>query len=362
MDKITARKQIKKLYFIDVMGGVMIAGASWVALLAARGFSTIEIGLFESIFHVASMTFEIPSGAVADVFGRKRVMIMASIMSIVSSLMMIFFDSFIGIAFAMVASALSYNLASGTREALAYDSLKQGGIEDEYNKFASTDMIIYQLASSVGTLMAGVALMLGYKKANAVDIVIATGAVLIGLSLADVKTELNEKEGVLARFKEVVRESGKFLKENRKARLIIMFNALLGAVAVLIIFFLQARLPQLGLKKIWLGPALFAVGLGSAVGAKATELISHIRYRMVSCISFAGVLFAFLSIFSGNMYIMMLGGFIGGFADSFIEVRSDVLLNNMIPSNQRATLMSINSFTFSVIMIILAPIFGWLFS
>lgn len=362
MDKITARKQIKKLYVIDGIGGSMIAGASWVALLASRGFSTVEIGIFESIFHIASMTFEIPSGVCADVFGRKKVMIMASVMSIVSSIMMIVFDAFWGIALAMVASALSYNLASGTREALAYDSLKQGGLEDEYNKFASNDMVIYQFASSVGTLMAGVALMLGYKKANMIDIIMAAGAVFIGLSLADVRTELNEKEGVVARFKEVATESVGFIKENRKARLIIFFNAALGAVAVLIVFFLQAKLPELGLEKIWLGPALFAIGLGCVIGAKVTEYVSYLRYRTVGVISFVGVLLAFLSIFTGNMYLMMLGGFLGGFADNFIEVRSDVVLNNMIPSNQRATLMSINSFTFSVIMIVLSPIFGWLFS
>lgn len=78
-----ARRQIRKLYLIDSLGGLMIAGASWVALLAARGFSTVEIGFAESVFHVASMIFEIPSGALADVIGRKKVMILSNIMCIV---------------------------------------------------------------------------------------------------------------------------------------------------------------------------------------------------------------------------------------------------------------------------------------
>ena len=34
---------------------------------------------------------------------------------------------------------LSYNLASGTREALAYDSLKKDGNEGAYNRFSSTE-------------------------------------------------------------------------------------------------------------------------------------------------------------------------------------------------------------------------------
>ena len=47
---------------------------------------------------------------------------------------------------------------------------------------------------------------------------------------------------------------------------------------------------------------------------------------------------------------MVFGGFIGSFSDDFLEVRTDILLNDMIPSRQRATLMSVNSFVFSMIM------------
>jgi hypothetical protein len=59
---------------------------------------------------------------------------------------------------------------------------------------------------------------------------------------------------------------------------------------------------------------------------------------------------------------MIIGGFIGAFADNFVQVRADILLNTMIPSEQRATLMSVNSFAFSVIMIVLSPLFGMMFA
>jgi len=133
--KINIKAQLGKIYAIDTFGASMLAGASWVALLAARGFSTLEIGWFESIFHVVSMICEVPSGAVSDVFGRKKSMVLAQIMSMLSAMIMIFADSFVSIAFAMGVSALSYNLASGTREALAYDSMKIAGVEKNYEGF-----------------------------------------------------------------------------------------------------------------------------------------------------------------------------------------------------------------------------------
>lgn len=111
-----------------------------------------------------------------------------------------------------------------------------------------------------------------------------------------------------------------------------LINAFIGAVSTLVLFFLQAKLPLAGLNNALLGPALFIMGLGAA--------------------------FAFCMTFTGNPYIMILSGFIGSFSDDILEVRTDVILNDMIPSKQRATLISVNSFTFSLVMIVMSTVMG----
>ena len=373
--KDKARKQIQKLLVLDGACGFMIAGASWVSLLAARGFTTIEIGLAESIFHTASMLFEIPSGAIADVFGRKKVLFASRIAAILSSLLMILSDSFFMIGIAMVISALSYNLASGTREALAYDTLKQADIEKEYNRFAANDMVIYQISSSLATLLAGVALMLGYRRAYLVDILLGILSLLIirsmyeasvgktcSQTLPEEENASSEKKTFSRRFLEVAKESASFLYNSSKARWIIALNSVSGAVSILILFFLQTKLPQLHLPRLWLGPALFFMGLGSALGAKVAEALASCHLRRILLFSFPGVALAFGSVFTGDYRLMIAGGFIGAFADNLFCVRSDVTLNHMIPSEQRATLVSVNSFSFSVVMILLSPVFGLIFS
>ena len=57
MQKFNIKNQITKLYMVTAIGYFQIAGASWVALLAIRGFSLLEIGLMESIFHVVSCVY-----------------------------------------------------------------------------------------------------------------------------------------------------------------------------------------------------------------------------------------------------------------------------------------------------------------
>lgn len=58
---------------------------------------------------------------------------------------------------------------------------------------------------------------------------------------------------------------------------------------------------------------------------------------------------------------MVAGGFIAAMSDDAIQIRTDARLQEMFPSGQRATLISIESFTFSVIMIVLSPLAGWFF-
>lgn len=275
MRKFNIRQQIGKLYLLTSVGYFQIAGASWVALLAMRGFSLLEIGMLESIFHIVSCIFEIPSGVAADVFGRKKTMVMSQLASLLSGVMMVWSEGFWATAFAIGFSALSYNLASGTREALAYDSLKLVGKENEYNTFAATDMMLYRIANSTSTLCAGLALFLGFRKAYTADILFTLIALFIACSLKEVEigTKTDEKK-VSDRVVNTVRESWHFLLLNKKMRRIMVINAIIGAVSTLVLFFLQAKLPLVGLNQGMLGPVLFCHGDGSCFRFKSNITFS----------------------------------------------------------------------------------------
>ncbi len=361
MLKEKVNKQINHLYAITGVGYFKIASASWVALLAMRGFSILEIGILESIFHVVSLVCEIPSGAVADVYGRKKTMIASLVVTLVSSILMIASNSFWTTALAIGTSALSYNLSSGTREALAYDSLKRAGREEEYTHFASTEMMLYRIVNSTATLCAGLALWLGYRKAYSIDIVITLIALYFALTLYEVPAnEHVVQDSIREQFATCIRESLGFLVRNKKARWIILFNAAIGAIATLMLFFLQAKLPLAGLPASLLGPALFIMGLGAALGSKLVGKFSDKRYSAICVVSIIGITLAVISLVIGKPYLMCIGGFVAAFSDDFLEVRTDIVLNNMIPSEQRATLVSVCSWVFSLVMIFLSTFMGWI--
>lgn len=373
------KQQIRRIYGISALEALHIAGASWVALLAARGFSVFEIGILESIFHVVSMCFEIPSGAVADAFGRKRTMAASEVLMILSILGMLCSDTFWSVAAAIGISALSYNMASGTREALAYDTLKENGQEQEYDRFASMEMVIYRLGSATAVFCAGLALILGYRRAYLLDLGMRSVCLLLTLGLREPKLKEKEErngnakqdaeregevskssESVSEKLKNCVVESLRFLRSHPETIGIIALNSLIGAVATLLLFFLQARLPVYGLKTGLLGPALFFMSVGAACGAKAITFFRKKGYKSIAVISICGVLAAFGILYTKQPYLICLGGFLAAFSDDFLEVRTDVLLNEKIPSAQRATLISVCSFAFSVVMIFLSPLISQL--
>lgn len=358
------KKQINILYITSVLGNLSITGA-WVAILSARGFSLVQIGFGETIFHITSLIFEIPSGVLADIYGRKKMLIVSQIMAVIANGIMVLSHGFGLVCVSMIFHALSYNFASGTGDALAYDSLKSVNRQSSYEKYSSNQIIIYRIGSSVSTLCAGLALFLGYQLAYLLSMLTHVITLLFTLQLEEIKAssgeriaELKVKDKILAHFS----ESMLFLKKNKKATRLMFANSFVGAVDILLLFFLQAKLPAAGISKWALGISLFLMELGGIVGARLILKAKGIRYRKILAVCLLGVVFGVLMEHTGIIWVMTAGGFVSAIADDAIQIRTDVKLQEMFSSEQRATLLSVSSFTFSVIMMILSPLAGYFFS
>lgn len=361
MSKIT--KQIHRIYTVSALSSFQLAGASWVALLAARGFSLAQIGIAEGVFHVASLLFEIPSGVISDVFGRKRSMILSQCMFLLSSLLMIVSEGIGGVCVSLVCSAFGYNFASGTREALAYDTLKSGGREGEYLRYSSMEFTIYRIGSACAILCAGLALALGYRLANLLDMIVTGICLVFCVRLEEIRVDETPSEGTVSRrLLGCFRESLVFLTHNGRSIALMLWNALAGSIAVLTAFFLQARLSEAGLPGPWLGPALFVISLGGAIGAKTVTAMEKWDYRHISLLCILGIGGALVLSLWELPGLMILGGFLGNLFDDLLQIRTDALLNERFPSAQRATLVSVSSLCFSVVMILMSPLMGWLLS
>ena len=181
---LNIKKQIRKLYASSVLGNLSLTGA-WVAILAARGYNLVDIGIAETVFHITSLIFEIPSGVLADVFGRKKMLIVSSIMRMIGNIIMILSDNLFTVCLSIAFHALSYNFSSGTGDALAYDSLKAANAESRFERFESDQLVIYRLCSGISTLCAGFALSIGHRLAYGTDLITGVIQIAVLMSLSE---------------------------------------------------------------------------------------------------------------------------------------------------------------------------------
>ena len=96
-----------------------------------KNFSYAEIGLLISIREISIFFLEIPTGAIADTFGRKKAMIFSFSAYIVSFLCYYYSNNFISMTIASVLFALGEAFRTGTHKAIIFSWLKHNNRENE---------------------------------------------------------------------------------------------------------------------------------------------------------------------------------------------------------------------------------------
>lgn len=363
--KINLKQQLGCVYMSNFFSGLRITDAVWVALLAARGFSLWEIGLAESVFHVVSLLCEVPSGMAADLLGRKKALVFGGALAVTYNLLMAFAPNLFAICFAMALNALYNTMFSGTFTALIYDSLKLEGREDEYIQVSANGSQISMLANAVGSLASLLKRFLGFAGFYLLSAAfegISTLACLFMKEPIVTEAQANRQKQTLrdlpSQFAQLVKDSLQILHTSPLAVKLIASSAVISVPSYLTKMFLQQRLVELGWPTEMLFLPLLLGGVSCVLG---TEIGRRVRFRSMrrfyavcSLLCGAGTLLVGVAPAWGGIFGMML-------VQSVLEVyllHESQKLNDAIPSDQRATIISVDSMAYSLLMIPASPLVG----
>lgn len=360
-------RQKRALMLLEWSTGFKPAGSVWVLLLALRGFSLVEIGTAEGLFHVVSLCCELPSGLLADVLGRKRTLVASYTMFFISALLMAVSRGFGGACLSLAFSAIGYNLQSGTREAITYESMLQVGREADYLKFSSLQNGVYRFSDGGAMLLAGATVLLGWRTAYLLDACISLIGLSAALSLTEPVCSGREASSVSVgalpgALRDTILGAWALLRTDRTAVEIMLVNALVGACATLTRFFLQQRIEAAVTVPALLGPALFALSLGGGLAGLLTGRLDRLPYGRAAAFTGCGVAVCALAARGDFLPVLLASGLAAGLLDDALQLVSDKRLNVRFPSSQRATLVSVSSMAFSLYMIPLSPLFGYFFT
>lgn len=330
----------------------------WILFFIQNGLSLLQIGLLESIFHGTSLLCEIPSGMLADRFSYKTNLYLARLSSIGSSILILFGQGNFWIyAIAMMVNAWSYNFDSGTSTAFLFDSAVEAGQKDRYLQISSFLSGVAEVTRTLGTVVAGFFI----HGALAWTYYIAIGLSLLSILLIFLMKEPESKSDernhlTLKRILEVVKQEW----QEKPVLFYWMFTyQLVGTIMCMFYFYYQQKISDLASWQVSLimligsGFNLLAVYLASQIGKKWNS--NQVFPILVALTGLTLLLvglktpFAYLSV-----YLL---------TNALYAVYQPIYYNDLqayLPSSVRATMLSINSMMFSLSMIVIFPLTGWL--
>ena len=330
----------------------------WILFFIQNGLSLLQIGLLESIFHGTSLLCEIPSGMLADRFSYKTNLYLARLASIGSSVLILLGQGNFWIyAIAMMVNAWSYNFDSGTSTAFLYDSAVEAGQKDRYLQISSFLSGVAEVTRTLGTVVAGFFI----HGALAWTYLIAIGLSFLSIILIYFMKEpmaKREKNEVLT-FKTIVLQVRKEWHEKPVLFYWMMTYQLVGTLMCMFYFYYQQKISDLAGWQVSLvmligsGLNLIAVYVASQIGKKWNS-----NQVFPTLVALTGL--ALLLVFSGTPFAFLLVYLL---TDTLYAVYQPIYFNDLqgyLPSSVRATMLSINSMLFSLSMIVIFPLTGWM--
>lgn len=356
------RNNIKLDCFAVFIANLNMQSSIWVLYLAYCGMNLAQIGILEGIYHATSIVCEIPSGAAADLLGRKTSMILSRICIAVSCIIMLLSRNLGLFALSFIIQALGNNLNSGSEEALVYDSMKYLGQENQYMHVNGRLNVAIEISQGIATVAGGILAQYSYFWCYSACLLIAILALIPVIFMTEVPyiTKKAEQTAVCKMVVLHFQRSFEILKSDIRILKIIVVYSIIFAAETLLFFYSQQYYSNLGYDKIQISFILLVVGGVSCLGAVMSEKIFQ-KLKQKTAFIAAFVIGLSLCCYAFENVVVSITAFAAaGFFNSVLyPVQSD-LLNSLIPSNQRATLISVNSMFFSIAMILLFPAAGFL--
>ncbi|WP_202880818.1 MFS transporter [Kribbella amoyensis] len=205
-------------------------------LFTDHGLSATEVSTLFIIWSTTSFLLEVPSGAWADVFSRRKLLMLGPFLVGVGYAGWIMLPSYAGFALGFVLWGTGSALISGTYEAFVYDELAARGATAKYAGLlgrARSSALVLNLAA---TLLAAPLYQLGgYQLAGAVSVASCLLQVVIARSLPEAarvatadETGDSSQQGVLRRYRAMLRAGLGEVVTSRTVRKAVALVALLG--------------------------------------------------------------------------------------------------------------------------------------
>ena len=342
----------------------------WFLFLQSQhGLSYVQIGFMEVLFGIATILAEVPTGAIADRFGR-RVALGIGALGFAAATVLFATLNFPSLILGHLLMSITRTLMSGSDDALLYDSLRQLKRTDEYERHAGRASAVATASLLAATILAGP--LVSVLDFRTVIIISAAGMGLAGL-LALTLREPPRRESDFsdtgaqsashvsgAAILSEIRTGLRIALRTRPVLWAILFAGILLATLDLPEFFIQPVVRSHGVDpaitliegltySAFMLPSFVGLMLGAIVAAPLAARLGE--RRALPTVLVVGVL-AFLPLLVVDHLAIVASFALLAACTAVVQPLAGGYINRRIPSDQRATVLSVFSLVTAVMITI----------
>ena len=356
------RNNVKRMYVWRALTMMHFFAGALVPFFTDWGGLTLpQLFYLQAWFFLWIFLLEVPTGAVADKFGRKTSLVCANICLVIATALYATGKGLPRFLFTEFIWAISAALASGADEAMVYDSLKAAGEESRSKKalarLASFDIGAIAVAAPLGSLMAA---RWGVVFPTAAMLVPFGLGVLVALTLIEPPTE---EEGPKPPYREVVSRGVRYFASHRALRALAFDSVTIWMLSFMTVWLFQPRLKELGVGVAAYGFVTTAMTLSQIAILSSPDRVERFfggtrRYLIWSAV-IPGLAYLALPFATSPLVACALFVLIPGFGLSRSVVISNYM-NKHIDSAKRATVLSTVGMGRQLMGVIVLPTVGLL--
>jgi MFS family permease len=371
--QIPAARRIQRVYLTLLLGNTLAASFIWgvnTLFLLDAGLSNLEAFAANAFFTLGMVIFEIPTGVIADTVGRRASYLLGTIVlsggTALYWLMWMWSAPFWAWALVSILLGLGFTCFSGAVDAWLVDALRASEYTGDLEPVFSKGMIVGGIAMLAGSVLGGVVAQLtdlGVPFLLRAGILVLMFVVAF-VAMRDIGFSPDRSEGPLTAVRTVFRGSVKHGLGNPPVRYLMLAAPFTAGVGIYVFYALQPYLLEL-----WGDPKAYSIaGLAAAivagsqiVGGLLAPRVRRLFKKRTTVLILAGAIGVVLLLVLGivpNFWVALALLTVWGISASIDDPIRRAYLNDLIPSKQRATVLSFESLMGNVGGIGIQPALG----
>ncbi len=359
--KRSLHNNIRTIYLMGFFQSFMVVIPVFVPLLQGHGLSMSQVLQTQALFALTIALFEVPSGYLADIWGRRPVILAGSAINAVGFLSLLWADSFADFVVYEVILGVGFSLISGTDLALLYDTevyLRKKAQPGAAGAGKSLSRLISLEAAASG--MAGVAasLLLLWSMDGVIIVQVCVGVVPVILALLLMEVPRSPRE---SGHRDNLRQIFELLLFGKPVVFWTAFAITVFGLLAIYVFWIYQKywelqaVPLAHFGYIWAGFALVVSVSARFTAALEQRLGTRGLLCLIAMLPLVGLLgMAFGSGWAGVLFGLLIQVSRGVSMSLFYEA-----LNSRIPGDFRATVNSLVSLAVRAIFIVSGPALGY---